>query len=226
MLSVIVPTYNAESRIVNTLRRLNKVRDIGEVVVVDDGSGDKTAAVARKYADKVVSYKANHGKGYAMRKGVAAARGDTICFIDDSQFEPTEISKLLKKMKKSNLDMVIGDRGRKIPQHRQITNYLQRVAVFISTGVWPKDVLCGFRIIKKRKFQDLKTQENGYAIEAETLFKSIMKGQKIGWVPVKVFYNEEKRGLFKSANRSITQICMEASYTLKTVVSIWLGVFR
>jgi len=224
---VVIPAYNAEHRIVDTLRKMRSVKEVGEVVVVDDGSKDNTAKVARRYADRVVSYKPNHGKGYAMRKGAAAAKGDVVCFIDDAQFEPKEIPRLLRKMKSDNLDMVIGARDfSRIPSHRKITNYGSRFAILLGTGAWVKDALSGFRVIDRKRFLELGTTEDGYGIEVDTNFRALNRGLKVGWVPVTVHYNEAKTGIFKSANRSFKQLWRESSFNAKTVLKIWLGVFR
>ena len=148
MISIIVPAYNEEKRIENTLKRIKKVSVAKEIIVIDDGSKDKTAAKAGKYA-KVIRHTVNKGKGAAMRAGARAAKGDILVFIDASQFEPEEIPRLLDRMKKTRADMVVGIRDfRIIPWHRRITNNLTKLAVLMGTGKYISDALSGFRVIK------------------------------------------------------------------------------
>jgi dolichyl-phosphate beta-glucosyltransferase len=134
-LSVVVPAYQDELRIADTVsalrRDLASVGDAGslEIVVVDDGSGDATAARARAAgADVVVSYEHNRGKGAAVRAGVAAASGATIAFTDaDLAYPPEQLTQLLEQVE-AGWDVVIGDR------HHPATRTLRGQSAFRSFG--------------------------------------------------------------------------------------------
>jgi glycosyltransferase involved in cell wall biosynthesis len=190
MISIIVPAYNEEKKIESTLKRIARVPVSKEIIVIDDGSKDRTAARAEKLA-KVIRHKVNQGKGEAMRTGARAAKGNILVFIDASQFEPREIPKLVRKMDKA--DMVVGVRDFSvIPWNRKITNYLTRLAVFIGTGRTIGDALSGFRVITKKAFLGLHTREKRYCIESEINFKAFANGLKVAEVPVTVTYSGEK----------------------------------
>jgi len=92
-ISVIIPAYNEEKRIGKVLQRIPEFVD--EVIVVDDGSNDRTSEVARKFGVEVIRLERNEGKGKAMSEGIKAANGDIIVFMDaDGQHRPEEIIKL------------------------------------------------------------------------------------------------------------------------------------
>lgn len=224
--SLIIPTYNSEKKIKPALEASKKIlkrKIISEIIVVDDGSTDKTVQISKKYA-RVVSLKQNQGKGAGMRFGVSKAKGEIIIFMDDSQFNPTDILRLLDKMKKSGADMVVGARNFDvIPWYRRITNCLTKLAIFLGTGKKIQDAISGFRVMRKKDFQALKTKENRYAIEAEINFRSILHGLKIDFVPVTVGYAGEAK---KSAFRNIRYNIKESLFNIKTVLKIWFGILK
>jgi len=225
MISIIVPAYNEEKRIENTLKRIKKVPVAKEIIVIDDGSKDRTAAKARKYA-KVIRHTVNKGKGAAMRTGSRAAQGDTLVFIDASQFEPEEIPRLLERMKKTRADMVVGIRDfRIIPWHRRITNNLTKLAVLMGTGSYISDALSGFRVIKRGAFLALGTQESRYCIESEINFRAFKHGLKIAEVPVRVTYSGEtpvkKLGGLRAFWKQ--RFIHETLFNIRTVLRCWFG---
>ncbi len=192
MISIIVPAYNEERKIEATLKRIKAVPIAKEIIVVDDGSKDRTAAKAKRYA-RVVRHKVNLGKGAAMRTGARIAKGGILVFIDASQFEPREITKLLDKMKTARADMVVGIRNFDIiPWHRRVTNNLTKLAILVGTGKYISDALSGFRVIKKGAFLALQTKEERYCIESEINFRAFGAKLKVVEVPVTVTYSGEK----------------------------------
>jgi glycosyltransferase involved in cell wall biosynthesis len=192
MISVIVPAYNEEKKIVDTLSRIRKVPLAKEIIVVDDGSKDKTAEKAGKYA-RILKMRVNRGKGAAMRAGAKMAKGDILVFIDASQFNPEEIPKLVARMKRDRADMVVGIRDFSIiPWHRRVTNNLTRLAILIGTGRGISDALSGFRVIGKKAFLGMKTKENRYCIESEINFRAFGNRLRVSEVPVTVTYSGER----------------------------------
>ena len=227
-ISVVIPTYNAEKKIkpiLEKLSRLKKRKKISEIIVANDGSTDRTVEVSKKYA-KIVSLKQNQGKGVAMREGVAEAKGDVIVFIDDSQFDPDDIPKMIEKMKKTKARMVIGVRDFSIiPWYRRITNVLSRFIILLGTRKKILDPISGFRAIYKKDFLSLKTQEERYSIECEINFKSLLKNMKVVHSPVSVHYSDTSV-LASSSFRTWRFVFEETMFNLKTVLKIWFGLMK
>ena len=226
MISIIVPAYNEERKIESTLKRIAKVPLAKEIIVVDDGSRDKTATKARKYA-RVIHHASNQGKGAAMRTGARAAKGDILIFIDASQFNPEEIPALLRKMEETRASMVVGVRDFKvIPWHRRITNNLTKLAILIGTGRYISDALSGFRAIKRKNFLALDTKEDRYCIESEINFKAFGRGMKVAEVPVTVTYSGEKPVKKLGSLRTFWQqrFAHEAVFNTKMAIKFRLGI--
>lgn len=227
MISVIVPAYNEEKHIAETLLNLRKnCGRNAEIIAIDDGSRDKTGERAAKYA-RVIRNKANLGKGESMRLGARKAGGDTLVFIDASQFDAAEVPKLVSEFKRSKADMIIGSRDpRLIPWPRKITNSLTKLAILLGTGRLMSDALSGFRVVGKKDFLSLKTTENRYAIEAEMNFKALFRSWKIREVPVSVSYERMPSMRLGSTRTSLPtffnqRFFHEAVFNIKSVLKLW-----
>lgn len=115
-LSVVIPAFREQTSIANTIRRLRdelpQYESQLEIVVVDDGSGDETAARARSGgADQVISFVQNQGKGAAVRAGMLAARGKTVAFTDaDLAYSPAQVALLAAVVEAGEADVAVGDR--------------------------------------------------------------------------------------------------------------------
>ena len=222
MISVVVPAYNEERQIGNTLLKMLRIKEIDEIIVVDDGSKDKTCEIVKEISFKnkkiqLLIHSMNKGKGCAMRTGVNSANGNIIVFIDASQFNPNDIPKLIKKL--NGFNMVIGVRNFKsIPFLRKINNFLSRFAVFLGTGKRIGDSITGFRAIRKKDFLSLNTKEKGYTIEIEITFKAIIKGFKIAEVPIHVNYKGEDS---LPTLTNLKRFVYESIFTCKLVLKSW-----
>jgi len=157
-LSIIVPAYNEEKRIKIFLEQLIKFAKSNlknyEIILVDDGSIDNTINVIRRETKKsknvkVISYKLNRGKGFAVKKGIFASKGNLILFIDaDGSITPDQIPTLLKKL--TDYDVVVGDRSAanskvKAIKSRKIIGIIFNFYASILFGTKVKDNLCGFK---------------------------------------------------------------------------------
>lgn len=191
--SVIIPAYNEEKNIENVIERVKRTGNY-EIIIVDDGSSDKTAEIALKKGVKVISQKQNKGKASACIKGVENAKSSKIVFIDaDMQLKPEEIPLFVKAL--DSCDLAIGVRDmKKIPFQRRLSNIVARYFVKMKTGQKFSDVLCGFRGIRNDKIKKMKFSGKGYEFETEMIFEAVKNKMKIKEVPVSVNY-ESYRGM-------------------------------
>jgi glycosyltransferase involved in cell wall biosynthesis len=194
-LSVFFPAFNEEGNIAQTTEKalavLKKLDlDNYEVIVVNDGSRDKTSEVAHELAKnnshvKVVDQE-NGGYGMALRAGFSNAKYDWIVYTDaDGQFDFSEINKFLEKAE--NNDYIIGYRmKRNDPFYRLIFAKIWALSVFFLFWIWVRDIDGGFKMINKRvldKIPALKSTR-GAMINAELLIKTKKYGFKIAQVGV------------------------------------------
>lgn len=194
LISVIIPGYNEEKNIASVIKdvaKLKKKYQI-EIIVVDDGSKDKTAAVAKKTgADKVITYKKNKGKGGAFRVGIDEAKGDYIVQIDaDHQFQPNEIPLFIEELLKGS-DVVCGTRFNQgmveegsVSKVNLFGNWLMSFVTTFFSGIKVTDIMAGFKGFTKEaaKKLDLITQHFGY--EAEVVVKASKLNLKVKEVPI------------------------------------------
>ncbi len=207
-LSIIIPAYNEQDRIALTLERvecyLSTLGKPFEIIVVDDGSSDDTLSIVNDIAAassviRIVSYKPNHGKGYAVRQGVSTARGEYIAFSDADLSAPIEeIEKLFSAMNTGS-DVAIGSRaiqGAVIAVHQPLYRELGGKALnFIIRavavpGIW--DTQCGFKLFRGDVARELfaKSFLEGWGFDVEVLFLARKAGFSIVETPVKWSHSE------------------------------------
>jgi polyisoprenyl-phosphate glycosyltransferase len=156
--TAVVAAYNEEKTIGDVLRALTSSPRIDEVIVVSDGSDDRTVQVARTF-DRVrtIALHENHGKGFAMAVGVANASHDTLFFCDGDMYNVTEehIEALLDPVHRGDCDMNIGVRNR------------GDVANFLHLKLKCGPVLSGIRVMRRAVFETVPPQyQSHYKIEA------------------------------------------------------------
>lgn len=194
--SIVVPAYNEEQRVGRFLSDLMdylKDRSGVEVIVVDDGSTDRTVSVVKEFKDiRIVSYPKNKGKGFAVKKGILAARGEKIIFMDaDGATPPDEIPKMLKEL--DEYDVCIGKRTSKEsniikwqPTHRVLFSKVFNSFVSLIFNLHLKDLLCGFKGFKKevgkKLAKDLKS--SGWDFDVELLVRARNRGYSIKEIPI------------------------------------------
>jgi dolichyl-phosphate beta-glucosyltransferase len=195
--SIVVPAYNEESRIVGFLEDLvnfMKKRGGYEIVVVNDGSTDNTLKVLEKFKRgiKIVSYKKNKGKGGAVREGVAAAKGEKIIFMDaDGATSPEEIPGMLRAL--DDYDLATGTRVSKDsrvlktqPFHRVLLSKFFNKIVNMLFHLDVKDNLCGFKGFRKDVGKELASEmiSNGWEFDVEILARAKKGGYRIMQIPI------------------------------------------
>ncbi len=193
-LSVVLPAYNEE---VNDPKTVTAVVDAlsdlvsdYEVIVVDDGSKDRTAEVtqdlAKRYpAVRLVQHKVNRGYGGALASGFAAANKELIFFTDaDNQFDVTEIGKLLPFI--GEYDLVIGYRAPRVdPFMRKLNAFAWGRLINLLFGYTARDVDCAFKLFKREVRDSIKIESGGATFSTELLVRARRQGFKVKEVPVK-----------------------------------------
>lgn len=194
---VIIPTYNEAKTIVTLIEEIQKQKL--EVVVVDDGSYDNTAELARNKGSIVLVNQKNQGKGASLIKGFQYALSmgcDAVIVMDgDGQHEPSDIPFFIRLAKYSSSGIFIGNRMSKtknMPFVRFLTNKFMSWFISIMAKQYIPDTQCGFRLIKRTILEKLNLRTSKYETESEILIKSSRLGSKIESVPIKAIYNGEK----------------------------------
>jgi len=196
-LSVFLPAYNEEKTLAKTTQKvdeiLKKIANDYEIIIVDDGSKDKTGQIADKLASenrkiKVVHHSPNRGYGAALKSGMYAVRFPWVVLIDaDGQFDFTEITKFFKRQKETDADIVWGyTLNRGVPFARKVNTFLWHGVVSLLFGLKLKWIDCGFRLFRKEvvdKIPKLES-ERGAFISSEFLIKAKKSGFKIVEVEV------------------------------------------
>ncbi len=188
-LSVFLPAFNEEENIINVLNEILRVApkfaDKFEVLVINDGSTDKTADEVSKISQKhtmvkLVSHKNNQGYGAALKTGFYESQFEYITYMDsDGQFDFSEISKLVPQLEM--FDVVVGYRIKRADKKtRVIIGHLWTYLMGLLLGVKLRDIDCGFKIMRREVIDKIpKLESNGATISAELLAKAKKKGFKI-----------------------------------------------
>jgi glycosyltransferase involved in cell wall biosynthesis len=193
-LSVFYPIYNEEKNIQNTVNKtipvLKKIAQKWELILVNDGSKDNTAAVLKQIKKdyskddiKIITHDPNRGYGGALKSGLYNAKYQWITFTDsDGQFDFGEITKFIEKQKDTKSDIVIGYYlSRQVSKATIITSKIWEIIVFVLFGLKVTDIDCGFKFINKKVIDTIPKleAERGAFISSEFLIKSKKAGFKI-----------------------------------------------
>lgn len=202
-LSVVVPAYNEEARIGRTLEKaveyLESEPYSWDMIVVSDGSSDKTDSLVQAFAEthpnvRLISYKPNRGKGNAVRVGMLAATGERVLFMDaDMATPPEETAKVLEHLEKG-ADVVIGSRPLKESQlevrqpfHREAFGRMSNAIVQLVGVRGIKDTQCGFKLFTQHASREIfsRCKFKGFSFDMEVLMIARDLGLKIDEVPIR-----------------------------------------
>ncbi len=195
MTIIVIPAYNEEKRIADVVRAARPFAD--GVLVVDDGSTDATAAVARAAGARIGTHCENPGPGAATMTGSEAARrrgAATIITLDaDGQHDPRDSAQLLEPIRRGAADIVFANRfGIKnhIPFIRRVFNGIGNMLTFLAAGKWVSDSQCGFKVFGPRAVAEIDLRMNGFEFCTEIVREAAVHHWRIAEVPVKVVYSE------------------------------------
>jgi glycosyltransferase involved in cell wall biosynthesis len=188
-LSIVLPAKNEAESLRRLLPRLRLDFPDAEIIIVDDGSTDETAALCTKANVRRIVHRVSLGNGAAIKSGARAARGRTIVFMDaDSQHDPGQIHKLLDCFRQGN-EMVIGARsarGHASLLRRLANGFYNRFASWM-TGQPIVDLTSGFRVVDAECFrQFLHLLPNGFSYPTTSTMAFLRAGYRVEFLPVEV----------------------------------------
>lgn len=212
-ISIIIPAYNEEAGIQGTLKSLidNKFHELYEVIIIDDGSTDKTAELVRQYPVRLIQHNVNKGYGAALKTGIRKAQGDIVIIMDsDGQHDPKYVEQLSEMI--GNYDMVIGTRSAASFQvkNRQLGKKLIRIVGEYLVEQKLPDYNSGFRAFHKKTIERmLHIMPNGFSFSTTSTLAYLKEGFTIGTFPIDVRAREGRRSnvkFFKDGGKTIMLI--------------------
>ena len=200
---IVIPAFNESAVIYKVLKSLpKKIKGISslEVIVVDDGSRDKTAHQVSKAKVKVISHSINRGVGAATKTGIDFAKKSNadivITFDADGQHDPIDIKKLVSPIISQKADLVVGSRFKKrqkIPLDRFILNWFANFITFALFGVFSTDSQSGLKAFSKKTIDLIEFKSDRMDFSSEILAEAKRNNLPIVEVPIKAIYTDYSR---------------------------------
>ena len=187
--SIIIPAWNEETGLPITLRKLSDTIDSSyEVIIVDDGSTDRTPEVILQYPYRVIRHHVNQGKGAALKSGIEIAKGENIIWIDaDDSYPVSYIPKIFEALS-SGYEAVVCSRtyGKEhIPTFNRVGNWIFRVMIQRIYGFKPGDPCTGLYGVKRCFLKKMELTSHRFAIEPEISIKGSRMKLKTLEIPIK-----------------------------------------
>jgi dolichol-phosphate mannosyltransferase len=220
-LSIVIPVFNEENTISETLRRVSDVKicsvDSKQIIVVNDGSTDATASAIQNLIRqgrikiqnfKYIEHRINQGKGAAVKTGIESATGDYIIIQDaDLEYNPKDIEKLIKPVSEGKSKVVYGTRLKRLPNLSKeertpqfLLHYLGNKFLSLLTsilyGQWITDMETCYKLFPKNVFENIRLNSKRFDFEPEITAKILKEGYRILEVPIVTIprgYNQGKK---------------------------------
>jgi glycosyltransferase involved in cell wall biosynthesis len=195
---VVLPAYNEATYLPIVLTKLQKITK--HFIVVDDGSSDTTAAVARKFTKNVLIHPVNLGKGAALKTGCSFAfdvcKAKYVVLMDaDDQHDPKVLPLFVKSLDKG-AEIVLGVRDFKsMPWLRTIGNRLGSVLIWTLFGRYIPDIPSGYKAFSKKAYHYLEWYSLGYSVEMEIAARIAKFKLPVSLVPIPTIYHDFSRGM-------------------------------
>ncbi len=208
--SLVIPVFNEEKTLLAIIDRCSKQKVIRQLVIVNDGSWDKTRNILKRIQNTkrkkliitIVHHETNLGKGMAIKTGLSKALGKYVMVQDaDLEYSPEEIVNLYEKAKSSQSGIVFGTRTRgknKGYLLAQLGNWYLNTMFNILFGLNLSDSYTCYKLLPKTVWDDLNLKSTGFEIDSELVSKLGMKKTKINEVPIS--YNPRKFSEGKKIN--------------------------
>ncbi len=224
LISIIIPVYNEENYIKAILEKINKIKINKQIVIVDDGSKDRTLKILKENCvglfDTLIENQKNMGKGYAVRKGIEFTKGEIILIQDaDLEYDPKNYPPLLEPIKNNKAKVVYGSRVlpggfRKRPSTidskiRVFANYLLTKLSNLLNNQNLTDAHTCYKVFSAEILKQIELRENGFTFCPEVTAKVSKMRIKIQEVPIDYFgrtHDEGKKIKFSDGFKAIYAI--------------------
>jgi len=219
--SIIIPAYNEEAGIKGYLSNLTKFFDVRfpnyEIIVIDDGSVDKTAKEIKAVKSnkiKYIKFIENQGKGKALKFGFSQSKGNIVIFIDaGGDFPPKQISNFIKAIEQDKFDIAIANKWDKKSRinyslKRKIFSKIFRKINSILFKINISDTQAGLKALNKKRTENIisKVENNGFVFDLELLILASRNNLKIIELPVILNWKNKKGGInLKTALKMLKQ---------------------
>ena len=194
---VIIPAFNEEITIGKVLSNLKNYVEPENILVIDDGSSDKTLEIVESHGVHLYCHKLNRGLGGALGTGLEASKlhdSDIIVTMDaDEQHDPREIKNIIRPILENKADVVIGSRlleGEGMPTTRKGFNWVGNFVTWTLFGIWTTDSQSGFRAFSSEASNKIKIKTNKMEVSSE-IIKEIKRNRlRFHEVPIKAIYTK------------------------------------
>ncbi len=186
--SIVLPALNEEKGLSSILPELKNLYPAYEILVIDDGSTDKTVSICSLNKVKVISHPYSMGNGAAIKSGARHATGDLIVFMDaDGQHDPADVQYLTDKLLAENYDMVVG--ARVLSTHssliKRTANWFYNRLASMMTGHEILDLTSGFRVVKAKIFRKfLYLLPNGFSYPTTSTMAFFRSSHPVGYITI------------------------------------------
>jgi len=215
--TVVIPAYNEEQTIVGVIRGL-KARGFTRIIVVDDGSSDRTSTLACQRGVVLLRHIVNRGLGGALGTGIKAAlcfKPEIIVTFDaDGQHDPNDIAQLIEPIEKGKADVVIGSRqqdSEAIPTSRRLAHRVANLVTYLLFGLRTTDSQSGLRAFSYEAASRIHITTNGMEVSSEIVAEIARNRLRYTEVPIKAIYTDysmSKGQSFKVGLRTLRKLVM------------------
>lgn len=221
----LIPSYNAQKTIGQIIATIKNMEI--PVIVVDDGSRDKTESEAKLAGANVLRHRKNEGKGAALRNGFNYLISNTDCEVvitidSDGQHDPKSIPEFLKKASEDDkIGVVVGNRMSQptgMPWIRIVTNKFMSWAISKICRQYIADTQCGYRLVKRPVLENIKLLTSNFEVESETLIRASRLGYKIASIPIQSIYS-------KKVSSKINPFIDTLRFIIFIIKELWISLF-
>ena len=192
----VIPAYNEVNDIISIIKKSKKYVD--NVLVVNDGSSDKTKEISEKAGAIVISHIVNLGKGAALKTGCDFAVKKGAKFIialdADAQHNPDNIPRFIEKLKKYDIVFSYRKKSRKMPFVLRFGNWFVSNVVKALYGIRLNDTQCGFRVFSSAAYKKIRWNASDYSMESEMIARAGKQRLKYVQIPIETIYSDKYKG--------------------------------